>query len=477
MKHSKYILFLLVFAGIESCKKNFLDVTDNSNLNRQSYVKDLNSMQAFMNGIYLLLSTKLEQGIEAAYPSLIADELKVSSTSRAFALHNNWSQIADGVKSSTSTSSTSMNGAWMNFYNIIRACNFVIEDIDKYASEDPIKSKSIKGQAFAIRALLHLRLVNTFAQHYSFTTDASHPGIPYITVSDITQPYARQSVAEVYSQLIADLESGISLMPERATDIRYMNGPAAKALLARIFLYKEDLNKAKEVAVSLINRYPLMKIDSGYPTDMYKLKQPDQTEVLFQITPVNQENALSQFLGLYARANHYLATADIATILKEYPTDVRNNWVTYNSDRWQVTKFPPGVAGGLGYTANTDYYIPIIRSSEVYLIAAEASAKTNDEANAKLYLDAVRKRANPTIAEVTANGTALLDSIYKERRKELCFEGLRMWDIQRWKEAVQRTDVLDGYQTFLPYPNDKAIAPIPGQDVSLMGLKQNPGYD
>lgn len=63
-----------------------------------------------------------------------------------------------------------------------------------------------------------------------------------------------------------------------------------------------------------------------------------------------------------------------------------------------------------------------------------------------------------------------------EWRKEFCFEGFRMWDLQRWKLGVNRTDVFSGSPAVLPYPSDKAIAPIPRQDVNLGGIPQNPSY-
>lgn len=446
-------------------------VDDNSSPNRQSYVKDLNSMQEFMNGIYVMLSVNYESGANAAYPELIADGLKVSSTSIPLALHNNWSQLVDETDASKS-----MNIAWQDYYQIIRSCNFVIEDVEKYTAENPEKAKIIKGQAYAIRALVHSKIVNIFAQGYPYTADASHPGIPYITSSDITKPFTRQTVTEVYNNLIADLKAAISILPANISDCRYINGPTAKALLARVYLFKSDYTNAKIQSQELINQYPLLPISQGYPVDLFKNKISTQTEVFFQITPLENNIVATNFLGIYLEFEYYMATLDLVTLLSENSNDIRNSWIQNSNTGWKVNKFPAGAAGGLNSIPSNDYYVPVIRSSEIFLTAAESCAKTNDETNARLYLNAIRKRADQTIADVSATGQALVDSIYKERRKELCFEGLRMFDLQRWKMPVQRIDVLPGYQTTLSYPSDKAIAPIPGQDVTLMGLKQNPGY-
>lgn len=472
MQRSKYTaLVIILFVVTESCKKSFLDVKDNSNLNRQSYVKDLNSMQDYLNGIYVQLTTAYDIYYSTAYPELVADNLKPTSTTRLLATQYNWSQQVDAT---SATNTSSMNQVWVENFRIIRACNFVIEEVGKYRDENPDKADDIKGKAYAIRALVNFKLVNMYAQSYNFTADASHPGIPYVTSSDITRAYSRQNVEQVYENLIADLNTAISLMPATISDCRAMNGPAAKALLARVYLFKEDYTNAKNVAVELTSQFPLMTISGGYPNGLFKNLPAAQTEILFQSTPVS----IGGYLGYMCKKTYwYSATKDLTNILRENPADVRSAWVKDTlATQYKVYKFPSSVAGALFPVAEGDYYSPLIRSSEVFLTAAEACAKTSDETNARLYLDAIRKRANPSIANVTATGSALLDSIYKERRKELCFEGIRMFDIQRLKQAVQRTDVLPGYQTLLSYPNDKAISPIPGQDVNLMGLEQNHGY-
>jgi hypothetical protein len=472
-KNKSIIIAVLLLWCTSSCKKDFLSVRDNSNLNRQSYVKDLNTLDEFMNGVYVMMSAFYESYQVEAYSELVADNLKPSSSSRPLALHYNWSQQADA--NTLVTYNSSMNQTWKEHYQIIRASNFVIEEVDKYRNENPEKADLIKGKAFAARALVHFRLVNLFSQSYRFTPEASHPGIPYILTSDIKAPYSRQTVAEVYDYLIVDFTKAIALLPSSMTDTRIMNKATAKALLARAYLFKEDYENAKSLSAELAQQYPLMKISEGYPNDLFKNRPSSQTEILFQVTPIYDNEIQSAFIGLLFQVNFYWATEDIATILQENSNDVRSSWVSSAVGQRKVQKFPGGVAG-IHPTASSDYYVPIIRSSEMFLIAAEAFAKTGDEVSALNYLNAIRQRADPSIGNVAATGQALLDSIYKERRKELCFEGFRMFDIQRWQKSVQRTDVLPGNQTILPYRSDKAIAPIPVSDVKLAGLIQNQGY-
>jgi starch-binding outer membrane protein, SusD/RagB family len=482
MKIKKYVIaiFIICCSGI-SCKKSFLDVSDTTNLYRQSYVRDLNTMQQFLNGIYYIQAKNLEFGTIPCYPELVADNLKpIESAGPFLLLHYSWAQQADNQDQQEilADAALAMNPVWTVSYRLIRSCSFVIENIDKYSDENPLKAKNLKGQAYALRAMLHFRLTNIFAQPYNFSSGGSHQGIPYVKTSDITDPIVRVTVNEVYNEIVDDFTKAIELLPETVTDVRVMNRYAAKALLARAYLFKDDFANAKILATEIANRVPLMTTASGYPDDMFKYKSFSETETLFQLTPIKFGN--STFLGALLTGPYemYKATDDIADILLENPADVRTAWVVGNAGEWTVRKFPADVAPEVPGIDPIEgaYYHPVIRTSEMFLTVAEAAAKTNDETTARTFLNALRNRADPGAAPVGASGTALLDSIYKERRKELSFEGLRMFDLLRMKKDVTRNDAVPGYPKVLSYPNNKAIAPIPAYDVNLAGVPQNPGY-
>lgn len=489
MKHNKFFILLpVLLLVLNSCKKSFLDIDNTSQLFRQSYVKDLNSMQEFMNGVQAILGNSgYENPSTAAYPDLVADNLKplpappaAGAGTQAFLAHYTWTQQPNELQGSPTDITTDMNSMWVVCYQLIRACSFVIEDIGKYRDENAVLADDIKGQAFAIRAMIHFRLVNIFAQAYKFTPGASHPGVPYITTSNIGKPYSRQTVAEVYNGMIADLNGAIQLLRSSVTDTRFMNIAAAKGLLARVYLFMEDYAKAEDIAEEISDQFPLLTIAGGYPNDVFKHKSPGQSEVLYRLTPINQPGTVSAFLAVRLKGPlfRFRPTDDIVNILIENPNDIRYGWATNSGGFWNVSKFPSSVTPELPEVtrAETAYYLPVIRSSEMFLTVAEAAAKTGDENKAREYLNAIRKRADPSIALVTATGPALLDSIYKERRKELCFEGLRMYDLQRWKLGVHRIDALTGAPKDLPYPHDKAVSPIPILETTLAGIPPNPGY-
>jgi hypothetical protein len=485
MKRYIFQCLLILLIGITSCKKGFLDIKDTTSVNRETYVKDLASLKEFVNGIYLTNATFFEAGTAAAYPDIIADNLKPALIPGGLLVTQySWKQQPDrdGPQvAGADPSSTSFNGLWLVGYQMARSCNFVIENAGKYRGANPLVGDNILGQAYALRALIYFKLVNVFAQPYGFTANAAHTGIPYITTSDISKSYTRNTVREVYDKMIADLQKAVELMPLEVEDIRNMNRLAAEALLARVYLFKEDYTSAKVVAKNITDRVPLTTIANGYPDYLFYNKPASQTEALFQIVPTTSIFGTSLNLGRFVKGDfvYFVATQDIADILNENPEDVRRAWVVDNSGAWNVHKFPSNAATEISpaiFPEVSGYYQCVIRSSEMFLTLAEAAAKTNDEETARTYLDAIRTRAYPAAAATTATGGELLDLIYKERRKELCFEGLRMFDLQRLKQGVHRDDAPLDYAKDLPYPSSNAIAPIPLTEVELSHLPQNENY-
>lgn len=484
MKCIAYFLvgLLLLFNSL-SCKKDFLDVPNKTNLLRQQYVVDLNTTQHFLNGTYVELAMNFYYGMSVIYPDLIADNIKPRSGSSFIPFAYNWKQQADDTQPMKMLQDNmNANAIWMAAYRIIRDCSFILETVDKYRDQGPARTDEIKGQAYAIRALMHTTLINTFAQPFDFTAGGAHQGIPYITTSDWQQPVSRETVADVYKYLIDDLNNAVRFLPAGSANKNIMNQNAAKALLARVYLFKGDYNAAKSLARDVGEKVPIMK-GAAYPN---KLFTPEETEALFQLGPSSNNVAggagdyTTNFAGVYFAPPEYnfqfAATEEIADMLIENTADVRRKWVKKNGGNWQITKYPVNVIPGFS-VPTASYYQTVLRSSEMYLTAAEAYARlgAGSEDSARFYLDAIRKRADPTALPSSATGAALLDSICKERRKELSFEGFRMFDLLRWKKEVIRRNGSSVEQT-LPYPSNKAIAPIPLLDVRVSGLQQNPGY-
>jgi hypothetical protein len=127
----------------------------------------------------------------------------------------------------------------------------------------------------------------------------------------------------------------------------------------------------------------------------------------------------------------------------------------------------------------------VMRLSEVYLIAAEASLPAN-EADALMYLNMLMAQRDPAFIGYASTGAALLADIVQERRKELAFEGDRFYDMNRLKQTITRVPNGGAIQAgtgnvnlTIPYPDNRRVGPIPQAEIQAnlnIAGQQNPGY-
>ena len=222
------IAFFTLFS-VAGCGKNFFETPPTTSAEQSTFITNLASCEQLLNGAYRTALDGFYWGLNLIYPELIADNVKPVPGGTYFNVQYNWKQIA-----ATTSTGDNLNEYWNGYYKTIRNVAFVTENIDRFRNENPTKADNIKGQALVLRAWMHFDLVNRFAQPYKFSSDASHPGIPYITFTDYSAPLKRISVKEVYDKIIKDMQDGIALLPANASTKRYIGGNTAKALLARV---------------------------------------------------------------------------------------------------------------------------------------------------------------------------------------------------------------------------------------------------
>lgn len=119
----------------------------------------------------------------------------------------------------------------------------------------------------------------------------------------------------------------------------------------------------------------------------------------------------------------------------------------------------------------------VIRMSEMYLIAAEASYPSNTT-DALKYVNEVTSRRGATA--IASSGSALLEAIITERRKELAFEGERYLDMQRLQRNIVRSKNYPAAALSIDFTNYRRIMPIPQGELDAnpsIKSQQNPGWN
>jgi starch-binding outer membrane protein, SusD/RagB family len=477
----KNIIKLVIFTFmtsiflLPSCTDEFLDIDPQTSLSTDMAIGVMADVEVALMGVYDgLQSTQNYYAREfVVIPDVAGDDVKVSpANSGRFLSHYNYSAIpSDGF----------LTGFWNRAWNTIDRANNIITRIDLIEDGTEAERNQILGEALALRALMHFDLARMFAQSYA--TDPNGLSIPYMEEPAITDP-ERETNQYVYDKILGDLTRAIPLLtvkhPERPW--AYLNEYSAKAILARVYLYMENWDMAASTAVDVINNggYSLVT-NENYVAGW---SEPATSESIFSISMSNVDYSATNALGyIYVERGYgdLLPTDDIITLLENAGgtdplDDVRFDafliWEAGKED-WYINKYPG--RGGQAGLDNT----PIVRLSEMYLIAAEALTKqaSPDEAQARNYLNAIIQRGNANAAEYTGGGAALRERINTEKRIEFAFEGHRLFDIKRRGEDLIRGADCTADICFLEAGHNRLAFPIPQREMDANpNMVQNPGY-
>lgn len=476
-------LFYSLLAGallFSSCKKSFLEQTPSTAVPVASSIKTANDLTDAVNGLYAAAKSYQLFGRDIpVLGDLLADNDYISSSNYGrYLTENAYTYI---------NNSGEANDIWVQgYYAILQANRIIAASIDTNSTVN-----QLKGEAYALRGLTYLELVNYFASPY--TVDPTAPGVPIVTVPTyVTGPLvkpARSTVTEVYQRIITDLDSAFVLMPVsaiaskyHATSSNYISKYTAKAIESRAYLYKGDYASARDAALDVVQNggYSLAASASaftaywtGYASVTNKLETI--FELNMSVTSNNGSNGLDY---MYNQSGYgdLLATDTIWHVYSE--TDYRKTLIIdgirkgNSAPAFIVNKYPN--------VTNTDRdEVKIIRYAEVILTLAEGYANTGDESNALLYLNKLATIRDPGFSGYSSSGSQLINDIINERRKELAFEGLRFFDLKRLNLVINRPTELYGYPSYpvVGVTDFRRLLPIPLVETNVNpNIVQNPQY-
>ena len=455
---------------LSSCKKSFLDLRPYTSVSSDVAITNESDMQAALNGAYgNMNSPNLYGRSTPLFGDLVSDNVYISTV--------NSNRYLDFFQINYTTTDENGQGIWQSAYSTILRANNVINS----ALQGNENIDQLRGEALAIRGLMYFELVKFFAKPY--TVDPNALGVPLILVYNPTLKPQRNSVQEVYTQIEKDFTDAANLMTQDKSS-GFFTKWAATALLARMYQFKGEWDKALTTAEDVINNsgYSLLQLNDVLSFWQNNTDRGDKLEVLFEIVFDATNNINNSSLPYFYDQGGYgdaLATESLYDLYSN--ADVRKDLFIVGSpirgaDAKVVNKFPNTGA------ADKDE-MKVIRMSELYLIAAEAAYHNNDEPTALTYLNDVATERDPAFAGYSSSGQALLDDILLERRKELAFEGHRYWDLARNNLNVTRVDLANNYPGNVPLiletSNFRRILPIPLGELDAnpnIREQQNPGY-
>jgi hypothetical protein len=472
---------LLIFTG--ACKKDLQPYDSKSNETALASSEDL---QTATYGTYAGLVSADFTRFEHILGEYSSDNVALSGTTTD-PLYNVYN-YTDFPGNNITTS------FWRQAYRVVFSANQIVERINEGTSP---ALDQLKGENLYLRAMAHFELVRFFGRPYA-QGNGSSPGIPIIKSTTGDALPSRSSVKDVYDFIIADLLKAASLMSTKK-DSRFASKEVAYALLARLYLYKEDNAKAIEYANMVIssNRYNLLST-AAYKTYFTAVPESN-TETIFAIRHTKADNRLKGAIGsMYYNDPVTLSTgwgemyASIAYIklLDSYPGDARRSFIelqlTAKGDtlkRGNVPKYYVNKYNWQEGVANLSSPV-FLRLAEMYLIRAEANAKLGNTGSAINDVNVIRTRAglsgNQLYSTSDLKGrTSVLDVVLEERRLELAFEGHRTGDLFRNNRQLVRAypgfHSLDRYNQTIAPTAARAIFLIPDRELKLNpNLTPNP---
>ncbi|HEX5555254.1 MAG TPA: RagB/SusD family nutrient uptake outer membrane protein [Chitinophagaceae bacterium] len=520
----KLCFILLTIAVLQGCKKDLLVTIPNDRISTTIFWKTDNDATLAANAVYTYMAESASHFMSWDGMTDIGYTHSPQSA-ESFILQGQFDALNSRVSDD-----------WDHYYAGVRAANTFLSHVDQVQTTDTALIHRLKGEVRVLRAYFYIRLASLYGDVPLVTTE--------ITL-DESKKLTRTPVSQVWDFISKELADAAAGLPLTQKDKGRITKGAALALQARAMLYAGRYQDAADAAGQVMD----LKIYHLYPSykNLFTYKAEDNPEVILDIQFIKDAYSNNIFDRL---APHSLNSASIYVPTKKLTdaynmknglpiTDPNSGYDPthpyQNRDpRLQYSIFVPGdtlpndkvfdpypdsktgdavgssfVVGPTGFNVkkyvnredlaspgNCGINIILIRYAEVLLTYAEAKIELNQIDNTVYAaINEVRQRPDVNMPSVTPGKSQeeMRQIVRHERLTELAFEGLRFFDIRRWKIAET---VMPGQVYGITYKDDNGLWqtvnvpgweqqwnnrdylwPIPQKEIDLnSNLKQNDGY-
>ena len=219
----KIILFILIICiGIISCKK-FLNEKPQGFLNPTNYYQSIDQLNHARATVYAVLGTSGLYSTNALYVyGWQGDEGTTGRSSYIGALPIGYTNII--------SSNSYITNLWNTLFDGVNKANIVIANVDNNPALDSNFRRSTRGEVLFLRGYYYFLLVQNFGA----------VPLKIVPTTNIDNVYSeRTSIADVYAQIIKDMEAAEQLVPD-ITAIGYggaISKSAVRGVLARVNMF------------------------------------------------------------------------------------------------------------------------------------------------------------------------------------------------------------------------------------------------
>ncbi|MFD1468252.1 RagB/SusD family nutrient uptake outer membrane protein [Hymenobacter caeli] len=449
---------LLLALGTFSCQKDLLSPTPQIQFSDQVIFSNPARIALQVNGLYAYVKAGNFLGGRAqVYGDIRANDF-LNRTNNAVTGYSVWNHTE------TETSQNDVINMWGAAYAAINQVNVFLAGLDANAARFvaptfpatfAATALNYQGEARLLRALSYYTLLQYYARPYS-DGNGTKPGLPLRLQAETGltgNNLARSSVADVYAQIILDLDFAEKNLPltngTAPLNVTRAHRNTAIALKTRVYLsmgrYSDvitEANKLVPAAAPFAASTGVANALNSSVAAVFTLPEETTESILSfaftaQDTPGTQNQLAFYFLpaALGGGGEYSLntTTGGILTNPGFAATDARRtNFVVVSGTESFLKKYTTGSLASAPYTDKA----PVIRYAEVMLNLAEAKVRSTNtiDAQALVLLNAVRGRSNPTglyTAAGLGSASAMTDALLLERRIEFLGEGIRNIDVTR----------------------------------------------
>lgn len=435
-------------AVLSSCSKESLQREPTSRISPTTVFATTGNAYAAINGMHRLMYTQWYSNQSAGgqsgnmlYMEVLGDDYVMTGAANGF-FNSEYKWL-----SHRNTTASILTFNYGFYYALIGNANEIIANID--GAVGPQEDKNfIKAQALTYRAWSYYQMVQLFGKRYVKGGDNSSLGMSLILTKTVGA-VPRNKVEEVYTQINKDLDDAVALFSNstKRPDISHLNVNVAKGVKARVALTQQNYELAAQSAKEARAGFTLMN-QNQYLNSFVDFKNP---EWIWGI--LHREDQPTFFYSFYAYVGNYSSTNTrgnpkaINSLLynKISSTDIRKKlWDPTGAE----SNFPVAANGvrrpymtrkfTLANPANSNGDLMFMRAAEMYLIEAEALARSGKDGDARQALFELVKTRDANYTLSTNSGAALIEEILIHRRVELWGEGFRFYDLKRLNAPLDR---------------------------------------
>jgi hypothetical protein len=485
MKKTYILLLACVGLAMGSCKKS-LQEKPYSILTNANFYQNATDAQSALNGVFSQLQP------QAYYQRTVYIIGELSADGMIPLLTQNQERI-DMYKIQYTSSNIEINNWYTNSYKLISRANDVIANVPAITMDAPTKN-NILGNAMFLRAMAYFDLVRSFGDVPLLT-------VPVTSATDPNLFPGRTASNKIYDQVITDLKfAETNCYTEdkiAAANKGEVSSGAASAMLARVYLQRasttfaasDDNTNALAECNKVINAntYKLMPVYS----DVFNWDEkyfPTQTEDIFSVqfglnnTSTTQNITIRMFSpASLGGSGSFVANPYLMNNVYD-KNDVRKAWNVQNNVAGVPTTpyiYKYRDAQWVKGSNNSRMNWIVLRYADVLMMQSEAMNNLNaSDPNKFNGLNQVRTRAGLQPSQMlslanTPTSEAFVDTLVRDRLRELCIEGHRRWDLIRLGKLKSVEQSVNGFTV----NDNQLLLPLPQTEIDAnKNLKQNPGY-